>query len=84
MRHRVTLIPGDGVGPEITTAARRIIDAAGVAIDWEVADAGAEVFKRGDTLRRAARDRRVDRTHPRRPQGPPGDARSGSARRAPT
>ncbi|MBX3028816.1 MAG: NADP-dependent isocitrate dehydrogenase [Chloroflexi bacterium] len=49
MSHRVTLIPGDGVGPEITESARRIIDAAGVAIDWEVAEAGAEVFKRGDT-----------------------------------
>lgn len=49
MSHRVTLIPGDGVGPEITLATRRVIDAAGVAIDWEEAEAGAEVFKRGDT-----------------------------------
>jgi isocitrate dehydrogenase len=49
MSHRVTLIPGDGVGPEITAAARRIIDAAGVAITWEEAEAGAEVFRRGDT-----------------------------------
>ena len=47
--HKVTLIPGDGVGPEVTDAARRVIDAAGVTIDWEVAEAGAEVFKRGDT-----------------------------------
>jgi isocitrate dehydrogenase len=49
LAHRVTLIPGDGVGPEIADAARRVIDAAGVAIDWEVVEAGAEVFKRGDT-----------------------------------
>jgi isocitrate dehydrogenase len=49
MTHRVTLIPGDGVGPEVTHAARRIIEAAAVAIDWEVAEAGAEVFKRGDS-----------------------------------
>ncbi|MCY7417962.1 MAG: NADP-dependent isocitrate dehydrogenase [Chloroflexi bacterium] len=49
MSHRVTLIPGDGVGPEITESARRIIAAAGVAIEWEVAAAGAEVFKLGDT-----------------------------------
>ncbi len=49
MTTRVTLIPGDGVGPEITTAARRVIEAAGVAIEWEIAEAGAEVFKRGDT-----------------------------------
>src|SRR5690242_7800693 len=49
MSHRVTLIPGDGVGAESTDAARRVIDAAGVVIDWEVAAAGAEVFKLGDT-----------------------------------
>ena len=49
MSHRVTLIPGDGVGPEIAESARRIIEAAGVVIDWEVAAAGAEVFKLGDT-----------------------------------
>jgi isocitrate dehydrogenase len=64
LKHAVTLIPGDGVGPEVTTAARRIIDAAGVDIDWEVADAGAEVFKRGDTSgvpRETAES--IERTH---------------------
>ncbi len=35
MRHRVTLLPGDGVGPEVATATTRIIDAAGVEIEWE-------------------------------------------------
>jgi isocitrate dehydrogenase len=49
MSHRVTLIPGDGVGPEITLATRRVIEAASVAIEWEEAEAGAEVFKRGDS-----------------------------------
>jgi isocitrate dehydrogenase len=49
MSHRVTLIPGDGVGPEIALAARRVIQAAGVAIDWEEAQAGAAVFRRGDS-----------------------------------
>ncbi len=49
MSHKVTLIPGDGVGPEVTDAARRVIDAAGVQIDWEVAEAGAEVFRKGDS-----------------------------------
>ena len=48
-RHPVTVIPGDGVGPEVVRSAQRIIAAAGVAIDWETAEAGAEVFKRGDT-----------------------------------
>ena len=47
--HRITVIPGDGVGPEVVRSAQRIIAAAGVAIDWEEATAGAEVFKRGDT-----------------------------------
>jgi isocitrate dehydrogenase (NAD+) len=35
MRHKVTLIPGEGIGPEVAAATRRIIDAAGVQIDWE-------------------------------------------------
>ena len=47
--HRITVIPGDGVGPEVVRSAQRIIAAAGVAVDWEEAPAGAEVFKRGDT-----------------------------------
>ena len=43
----VTLIPGDGIGPEVVQAARRIIDATGVKIQWEEAEAGAAVFKKG-------------------------------------
>jgi isocitrate dehydrogenase len=43
----VTLIPGDGIGPECVESARRIIDAAGVAIEWEVRHAGEGVFKQG-------------------------------------
>ncbi len=49
MSHRVTLIPGDGVGPEITAATRRVIEAAGVAIEWEEAIAGEAVFRAGDS-----------------------------------
>ena len=44
MPHRVTLIPGDGTGPEIAEATRRVIDASGVAIDWDVQEAGADVM----------------------------------------
>ncbi|MDK3157212.1 NADP-dependent isocitrate dehydrogenase [Kamptonema cortianum] len=47
MSHTITLIPGDGIGPEVTAAARRIIDASGVKITWEEAHAGASVFKQG-------------------------------------
>jgi isocitrate dehydrogenase (NAD+) len=42
----VTLITGDGIGPEIADAARRCIDATGADINWEVAEAGADVMKR--------------------------------------
>jgi Isocitrate/isopropylmalate dehydrogenase len=43
----VTLIPGDGIGPECVIAARRIVEAAGASIEWEECQAGAEVFKKG-------------------------------------
>lgn len=44
--HKATLIPGDGIGPEVSTAVTRILDAAGVKFDWERFDAGAEAFKK--------------------------------------
>jgi isocitrate dehydrogenase len=47
--HRVTVIPGDGVGPEVVRAGIRVIEAAGVRIEWEEAAAGASVFQTGDT-----------------------------------
>ena len=51
MAHRITLIPGDGIGPEVTAAVVRILQASGVAIDWETHDAGvAAVEKTGQTL----------------------------------
>ncbi len=40
MGYRVTLIPGDGIGPEVTAAARRVAEATGVSIEWEVVEAG--------------------------------------------
>ncbi|MCA9242399.1 MAG: NADP-dependent isocitrate dehydrogenase [Phycisphaerales bacterium] len=47
-RHTITLIPGDGIGPECVDATRRLLQAAGAALDWEVCKAGAEVFRVGD------------------------------------
>jgi isocitrate dehydrogenase len=44
----VTLIPGDGIGPECIAAVRRVIAAAGVEIAWEEGEAGAAVFRKGD------------------------------------
>lgn len=47
MSNQVTVIPGDGVGPECISAAQRIIDAAGVDIEWDHQEAGESVFRRG-------------------------------------
>lgn len=46
---RVTLIPGDGVGPEIVEACRRVIEASGVELEWDVQKAGADVVKKYGT-----------------------------------
>lgn len=43
MVYKITLIPGDGVGPELTDAATRVLEATGVRFDWEVHHAGADV-----------------------------------------
>lgn len=49
MTHKtVTLIEGDGIGPEVTHAARRVVEASGAPITWEVCLAGAKVFQRRD------------------------------------
>ena len=51
MTHNVTLIPGDGIGPEVASAARRAIDAMGVRIEWdEVALNAEEIKKTGQSL----------------------------------
>ena len=44
MPHRVTLIPGDGTGPELTEATRRVLEATGVAFDWDIQQAGTDVM----------------------------------------
>jgi isocitrate dehydrogenase (NAD+) len=49
MGHRVTLIPGDGTGPELTEATRRVLEATGVAFDWDVRQAGVEVMEDAGT-----------------------------------
>jgi isocitrate dehydrogenase (NAD+) len=49
--HKVVLIPGDGIGPEVTSAARRVVEATGVPIEWIIRNAGAGALeKQGDTL----------------------------------
>ncbi len=49
MPYNVTLIPGDGIGPEVTDAARRVIEATGVEIKWHVHEAGGHVMNRYGT-----------------------------------
>jgi isocitrate dehydrogenase (NAD+) len=57
MRHKVTLIPGEGIGPEVAAATRRVIDATGAKIDWEELEARAgEGAEKGQLLNTAAID----------------------------
>jgi isocitrate dehydrogenase (NAD+) len=49
MGHRITLIPGDGIGPEVAEAARRVVEATGVQMQWDVQEAGAGVMDREGT-----------------------------------
>ena len=49
MSYTVTLIPGDGTGPELAEATRRVIDATGVKIDWEIAHAGVDIMAQAGT-----------------------------------
>ncbi|MBZ5701454.1 MAG: isocitrate dehydrogenase (NAD(+)) [Acidobacteriia bacterium] len=55
MTHKVTLIPGEGIGPEVAAATRRILEAAGVQIQWEEFEArGAQYGEKGPLLQEAA------------------------------
>jgi isocitrate dehydrogenase (NAD+) len=47
--HRVTLIPGDGIGPELSEATRRVLEATGVGFSWDVQEAGASAMDRFGT-----------------------------------
>jgi isocitrate dehydrogenase (NAD+) len=49
MAHRVTLIPGDGTGPELTEATRSVLEATGVAFEWDVRQAGVDIMEEAGT-----------------------------------
>jgi isocitrate dehydrogenase (NAD+) len=52
--HKATLIPGDGIGPEVSNAVLRVLKASGVKIEWECFDAGADAFaKQGEYIPKA-------------------------------
>jgi isocitrate dehydrogenase (NAD+) len=58
MKHTITLIPGDGIGPEVTKPTLQIIKAAGVKVEWETQLAGAEALKKkGTTLPKELMDK---------------------------
>ncbi len=50
MKYTVTLIPGDGVGPEVVEAARRVLEATGIEFQWEVVNAGADALEKEGSL----------------------------------
>jgi isocitrate dehydrogenase (NAD+) len=63
MRHKVTLIPGEGIGPEVATATRRVLEAAGVQIDWEELEGRTDkTTERGQLVNQLAVDS-VRRNH---------------------
>ena len=58
MTRTITLIPGDGIGPEVTAATLRVLEAAGAKLDWERHSAGSEALARhGDPLPQEVLDR---------------------------
>ncbi len=50
MKHKITLIPGDGIGPELTQATVKVIEATGADIKWDEVNAGAEVYQKEGTV----------------------------------
>jgi isocitrate dehydrogenase (NAD+) len=63
MAHQITLIPGDGIGPEVAAATVRAVEATGVAVEWEVANAGARALAETGVLLPDAVISSLERTH---------------------
>ena len=63
MAHEVTLIRGDGTGPELMEATRRVLDATGVKFNWDVQDAGVDVMEKHGTPLPEAVLESIRRTH---------------------
>lgn len=57
MAYQVTLIPGDGIGPEVSTATQRVLDATGLKFEWDIQEAGVAALESvGDVLPEAVLD----------------------------
>jgi isocitrate dehydrogenase (NAD+) len=78
MRHKVTLIPGEGIGPEVASSVRRILEAAGVQIDWEELEARTDKATEAGQLVNQAAVESVRRNHVAL-KGPTGTAIAGGA-----
>ena len=63
MTHKITLLPGDGIGPEVAAAARQIVEASGVSVEWEIIEAQLEDGKRVGEFPRKQAVESVRRTH---------------------
>ena len=63
MKHKITLIPGDGIGPEVTQATVRILEATGVKFEWETFMAGAEAFEKYHEYIPKELTESIERTH---------------------
>jgi isocitrate dehydrogenase (NAD+) len=63
MSHKITLIPGDGIGPEVTQAAVRILEATGIKFEWETFSAGAEAYAKFNEYIPKELIDSIDRTH---------------------
>jgi isocitrate dehydrogenase (NAD+) len=61
--HKVTLIPGDGIGPEVTQAAVRVLEATGVKFEWETFAAGAEAYQQFGEYIPKELSESIERTH---------------------
>ena len=63
MSHKVTLIPGDGIGPEVVNATVRILEATGVKFEWESFAAGAEAYEKYHEYIPKELTESIERTH---------------------
>ncbi len=63
MSHKITLIPGDGIGTEVTKAVVRILEATGLKFEWETVQAGAEAFEKYKEYIPKTLTESIERTH---------------------
>src|SRR5271154_6118435 len=63
MKHAITLIPGDGIGPEVTVAGQKIIEATGVEIEWEATATRSDLERRGEDFMHSGVVEAIRKTH---------------------